>query len=159
MRLFVYLLTISLMLSCLQAEELTISADSFSGNEKLGISVFEGNVKIKKGFDELNATRVEVLLNSQKQPVKYTAQGDVSIKLKTDEGSVFSGVAQKVIFLPIEQEYRFYQDVELKQLDELKQISGDEVVVNIKNSTATAKGDGKKPIMMVFDLPAKSEAK
>lgn len=141
------------------AEQLRIVADVFRGSEKNNRSIFEGNVHIRKGVDELNASRVEVILDADRQPVKYTAEGDVSFFLRTDDNSTYRGSAQKVVFQPTEQEYRFYKDVRLMQINEHKQINGDEVVVNIKNGTATAKGGEKKPVIMIFDLPDQEKPK
>lgn len=142
---------------CLQAgqTQLKIVADHFSGDEKKNVSRFEGNVRISMGSDELNASTVTVELDDQRRPIRYTARGNVSFYLKTEDNASYKGRAQKVIFSPEEEEYRFYRDVHLLQLDEHKQIDGDEVVVNMKAGTATAKGDDKKPVIMIFTLPEK----
>ena len=135
------------------AEQLKIVADAFSANEKEGRSVFSGHVRIKMGSDELNATRVEVFIDSSRTPTKYIAEGDASFFLKTDTGSSYRGQAQKVVFLPLKEEYRFSGDVHLMQLNEHKQIDGEEVVVNIQEGTAKAKGAEKQPVIMIFNLP------
>lgn len=153
----IFLAVFMLGLSLQAKEQLKIVADAFHGSEKNNRTVFEGNVHIKKGSDELNASKVEVLLDDERQPVKYTADGDVSFFLKTEDNSTYRGVAQKVIFMPLEQEYRFYKNVRLLQINEHKQIDGDEVIVNIKNGTATARGADKKPVIMIFDLPEKKK--
>ena len=135
------------------AEQLKIVADAFSANEKEGRSVFSGHVRIKMGSDELNATRVEVFIDSSRTPTKYIAEGDASFFLKTDTGSSYRGKAQKVVFLPLKEEYRFSGDVHLMQLNEHKQIDGEEVVVNIQEGTAKARGAEKQPVIMIFNLP------
>jgi lipopolysaccharide export system protein LptA len=147
-------LIISGLLSALYAaEQLKIVADAFSANEKTGRSVFEGHVSIKKGSDELNASRVEVFTAPDRTPTKYIAEGSASFFLKTEDNSTYQGRAQKVIFLPLKQEYRFYGNVHLMQINEHKQIDGEEVVVNIQEGTAAAKGAKKQPVIMIFDLP------
>jgi len=135
------------------AEQLKIVADSFSANEKTGRSVFEGHVRVKKGSDELNASRVEVFTDAKRTPTKYIAQGDASFFLKAEDASTFLGRAQKVIFLPQKQEYRFFGDVHLMQINQHKQIDGEEVVVNVREGTASAKGAERQPVIMTFDLP------
>lgn len=134
-------------------EQLKIVADAFSANEKKGRSIFEGHVRIKKGSDELNATKVEVFTDEQRTPTKYIAEGDASFFLKAEDNSTYRGKAQKVIFMPLKQEYRFYGNVHLMQINEHKQIDGEEVVVNIKEGTANAKGAHKQPVIMIFNLP------
>jgi lipopolysaccharide export system protein LptA len=140
-------------MSLCASEQLKIVADEFTANEKAGYTVFEGNVHIKKGSDELNASRVEVHIDSERTPIKYIAEGSASFFIKTEDNSTYRGRAQRVVFLPLEQEYRFYGDVHLKQLDQHKQIDGEEVVVNISKGTATARGAKKQPVIMIFNLP------
>ncbi|MHC3994498.1 lipopolysaccharide transport periplasmic protein LptA [Thiomicrolovo sp. ZZH C-3] len=135
------------------AEQLRIVADAFTANEKQGRSVFEGNVRIKMGSDELNASRVEVYTAADRTPTKYIASGDASFFLMADDNSSYSGRAQKVIFLPLKEEYRFYGDVHLLQHNEHKQIDGEEVVVNIQEGTAAARGAERQPVIMIFNLP------
>lgn len=140
-------------LSLFAAEQLKVVADEFRANEKAGYTVFKGNVHIKKGSDELNASKVEVHIDSERTPTKYIADGAASFFIKAENNSTYQGKAQKVIYLPLEQEYRFYGDVHLKQLDQHKQIDGEEVVVNINEGTAAAKGAKKQPVIMIFNLP------
>lgn len=139
------------------AEQLKITADSFYGNEEAKRSVFEGHVMIQKGRDELNASRVEVGIDEARQPIRYEAKGDVSFSLFTDNNASYAGRAERVVFLPLEQEYRFFGNVRLMQIDEQKQIDGDEVIVNIKAGTATAKGSGSRPVTMTFTLPEREK--
>ncbi|WP_345990722.1 lipopolysaccharide transport periplasmic protein LptA [Sulfurimonas sp. HSL1-2] len=135
------------------AEQLKIAADAFTANEKQGRSVFEGHVRIKMGSDELNASRVEVYTAEDRTPTKYIASGDASFFLKADNGATYSGRAQKVIYLPLKEQYSFYGDVHLMQHDEHKQIDGEEVVVNIQEGTAAARGAERQPVIMIFNLP------
>ena len=139
------------------AEQLRIAADTFYANEKKGRSVFEGHVRIQMGRDELNASRVEVFTDEKHRPVKYVAQGDASFYLMAEDKSTYSGRAQKAIFVPDQQEYRFYGDVHLMQINEHKQIDGEEVTVNIQKGTASARGAEKQPVIMTFELPEGEE--
>ena len=143
----------------LLAQELQIKADIFHGDEKTGISVFTGNVKIKKLNDELNASKVTVYTDANNQPIKFVAVGDVSFVIQTKEGSHYEGVANKVIYLPIKKEYHFFQNVHLKQLNEKKEIIGDEVVLKTIDGKAYAKGIEKKPVIMIFDIKDEKEKK
>ncbi|HFU74588.1 MAG TPA: lipopolysaccharide transport periplasmic protein LptA, partial [Helicobacteraceae bacterium] len=128
----------------LQAEQLKITAEHFQGDEQKGISVFTGNVKIKKGRDELNASKVSIYIDTNRKPSKYVAQGDVSFFIKTDSNATYRGRSQKAVFLPQKKEYQFYKDVHLLQINEHKQIDGDEVVVNTELGQARAIGAKRK---------------
>ena len=140
-------LTISLI-----SQELKIKADQFGGDEKSGVSVFDGNVNIVRENDELNATKVTVYTDATHQPKKYIAQGNVSFHIETKEGSLYKGVAQKVIYMPSVKEYHFFTDVHLKQLNEKKEIIGDEVVLKTIEGKAYAKGAKKEPVIMIFKI-------
>lgn len=143
----------------LQAQQLKITAEHFEGDESKGVSVFSGNVKIKKGSDELNASKVSIYIDANRKPSKYIAQGNVSFFIKTESNATYRGSSQKVIFLPQKKEYQFYTNVHLLQLNEHKQIDGDEVIVNTALGQAKAIGAAKKPVVMVFDISDENVSK
>ncbi|MGD9717657.1 MAG: lipopolysaccharide transport periplasmic protein LptA [Sulfurimonadaceae bacterium] len=147
------------LLGALHAQELKIKAATFSADQKTGVSVFEGDVNIIKESDELNASKVTVHLNQERKPIKFIAEKDVSFIIKTQDGALYSGKAQKVVYLPIEKEYRFFKQVNLKQLDENKEIIGEEVVLKSIEGKAYAKGGEKEPVIMIFDLNETQEEK
>lgn len=147
------LIVLSLFLaSCLISQELKIKADQFDGDEKSGVSIFTGNVNIVRKNDELNATKVTVYTDEAHQPKKYVAEGDVSFHIETKEGALYQGVAQKVIYMPNVKEYHFFKDVHLKQIDEKKEIIGDEVVLKTIEGKAYAKGAKTEPVIMIFKI-------
>ncbi|MDA3908372.1 MAG: lipopolysaccharide transport periplasmic protein LptA [Sulfurimonas sp.] len=153
---FLTIMTIFLA-SALISQELKIKANQFNADEKTGISIFKGEVNIVKGNDELNATKVTVYTDTQHQPTKYIAEGNVSFNIETKKGSLYEGVAGKVIYLPTIKEYHFFTDVHLKQIDERKEIIGDEVVLKTIEGKAYAKGATKEPVIMIFKMPEEKE--
>jgi len=149
----IFIILTFFLTSVLISQELKVKANKFSADEKVGISIFEGDVNIIKGNDEINASKVTVFTNKEHQPTKYIALGNVSFKIKTKKGSRYEGVAGKVIFLPLAKEYHFFKNVYLKQLDQKKEILGDEVVLKITEGKAYAKGVKTEPVIMIFDMP------
>jgi len=148
------LIILSLLLSInLISQELRIKSNTFSSDEKEGISIFKGDVNIIKGNDELNASMVVIHTDKNHEPTKFVATGDASFVIKTLEGSTYSGKAQKVIYLPFEKEYHFYKNVHLRQLDDKKEIIGEQVVLKTIEGKAYAKGAKKEPVIMIFKLP------
>lgn len=139
----------------LEAEALKVVADNFEADEKSGVSIFSGHVSISKGRDEMNASRVTIHIDAERHPTEYTAEGDVHFFITAEANATYRGKAQKAVFKPDEQEYRFYGDVELMQLDQKKKIVGNEVLVNIKKGTAVAQGKTDKPVIMIFELEEK----
>ncbi|MCK4874939.1 MAG: lipopolysaccharide transport periplasmic protein LptA [Sulfurimonas sp.] len=148
----IIILTVFLVLS-LYSEELKVKAKLFNADQKTGVSVFEGDVNIVKGSDELNASKVTIYTDSEQRPIKFVAEGDASFFIKTLDGSTYRGKAQKVIYLPNKKEYYFYKDVHLKQINEKKEIIGEEVVLKTTDGKAYAKGAEKEPVIMIFNMP------
>ncbi len=146
-----------LLTTVLLSEELQVKSKKFTADEKTGISMFEGDVNIKKGMDELNASKISIFTDNTHKPIKYIANGNVSFYINTNTGAIYSGKAQKVIYLPKEKEYHFYENVTLSQLNEKKVIIGDEVVLKIVDGKAYAKGQKDKPVVMIFDISEKKE--
>jgi lipopolysaccharide export system protein LptA len=143
------------------SQELQVKAKLFNADQKAGISIFEGNVNIIRGNDELNASKVTIYTNSKQEPTKFIAEGDASFNIQTLEGAVYTGKAQKVVYLPQEKEYHFFKEVHLKQINEKKEIIGEEVVLKTIEGKAYAKGAEKEPVIMIFNMPEdkKSENK
>jgi len=154
----IILLTIITALSLL-GEELKIKAKLFNSDQKKGISIFEGDVNIIKGADELNASKVTIYTDKEQNPTKFVADGNASFHIVTQEGAAYRGKAQKVIYLPIKKEYHFFTDVYLKQINEKKEIIGEEVILKSIEGKAYAKGAKEKPVIMIFDIPEKKEDK
>ncbi len=135
------------------AAELKIKANTFNADQKSGISVFEGKVNVVKGNDELNASKVTVYTDANQEPTKFVAEGSASFHIQTLEGSVYKGKAEKAIYMPKEKEYHFFKNVHLRQINEKKEIIGDEVVLKTIEGKAYAKGAETEPVIMIFDMP------
>ncbi len=149
---FLALITI-FCISLVSAQQLKVKANLFNADEKAGISIFEGDVNIVKGTDELNASKVTIYTNKEHQPTKFIAKGDVSFSIQTQNGAVYKGQAGEVIYKPFEKEYHFFKNVHLQQLDEKKEIIGEEVVLKTVEGKAYAKGAKAEPVIMIFDMP------
>jgi len=147
------------LISSLMSEDLKVKANKFSSDEKAGITIFTGDVNIIKGSDELNSSVVTIYTDNKHQPTKFVADGDASFSIQTKEGSVYKGKAQKVIYYPLTKEYHFFKDVYLRQIDEKKEIIGDEVILKSIEGKAYAKGANKEPVIMIFTIPDKEEKK
>lgn len=143
----------------LTGQELKVISDNFKGDQPQGVSIFTGNVKVTKGFDELNATKVTIYTDASRKPVKYLAEGSVSFYIVTEIGEKYRGVSQRAIYLPNESEYQFYQKVDLIRIDDYRRVKGDKVVLNTIQGHASADGIGGEPVVMVFTLEDKNTTK
>lgn len=143
-------------LSLASAEELKVISDNFKGDQQKGISVFTGNVKVTKGLDELNASKVTIYTDKENKPTKYFAEGDVSFYIVTELKERYRGKSQTAIYLPNESEYHFYKKVDLLRLDDYRRVKGDKVVVNTVQGNATAQSAVDEPVIMTFTIKDKN---
>jgi len=149
---------LGLCLVSVSAQEVKIIADTFAGNEKKGITTFSGNVKITKGSDELNASKVIVHTDTDRNPIKYIADGNVSFYIDLpDNNASYKGDASKVVYFPAKQEYQFYTNVHLYQIGTNRKIFGEEVVLNAIDGNAKALGKEKAPVIMIFNIKEKKK--
>lgn len=141
------------------SEELRVKSKSFNADQKKGISIFEGTVNVIKGNDELNASKVTIYTDAEQKPTKFIAEGNASFSVLTEEKALYVGKAQKVIYIPESKEYYFYENVHLKQINERKEIIGDEVVLKTIEGKAYANSVKDEPVVMIFDMPEEKEKK
>ncbi len=154
------LIILSVLGSIAYAEQVKIIADAFEGNEKKGLTTFSGNVKITKGSDELNASKVSVYTDKERTPYRYEAEGDVSFYIDLrDNNMTYKGDAGKVIYFPLKKEYQFYKNVHLYQIGTNRKVFGDEVKLNAKDGNAKAMGKEKTPVIMIFNVEDKKKEK
>lgn len=139
----------------LLAEELKVISDTFKADQRKGISVFNGNVKVTKGYDELNASKVTIYTDKENKPTKYLAEGDVTFYIVTEVGEKYKGKAQSAVYLPNESEYQFSKKVDLIRIDDYRRIKGDRVVVNTTQGHALAESASDEPVIMTFTIQDK----
>jgi lipopolysaccharide export system protein LptA len=157
LRLFYFLLFF--LIVSVQAEQLKIVAQNFESDDKKGVTVFRGDVRIIKGADELNASVVTIYTDAKRKPTRYEAEGNVSFFIKTENRSSYRGKSERAVFIPSKKEYHFYKNVHIEQIDQKKEITGEEVVVSSTEGTASAKGGDTTPVMMTFDIQDNGDKK
>ncbi len=153
------LLLTTFLVTMVGAQELNVLSDNFKGDQSKGVSVFTGKVRMTKGSDELNATKVTIYTDKARKPLKYIAEGNVSFYIVTEMGEKYKGVSQRAIYLPNESEYQFYTKVDLIRIDDFRRVKGDKVVVNENQGFANADSSGGEPVFMTFTLEDKNTTK
>ena len=141
--------------SAVHAEELKVVSDNFKGDQVKGIAVFTGNVRITKGKDEMNATKVTIFTDAERKPYKYLAEGDVSFYIVTEHREIYRGKSQSAVYLPNDNEYQFYKKVDLVRLDNYRRVKGEKIVVNTVHGQAAAESSKDEPVIMIFTLDEK----
>ncbi len=153
MKLLSFLIPLSMTL--LGAEELKVISDNFKGDQQKGVSVFTGNVKVTKGLDDLNASKVTIYTDKNKKPTRYVAEGNVSFYIVTELKEVYRGKSQTAVYYPNESEYHFFTKVDLIRVDDYRRVRGDKVVVNTLKGEAAAESAKDEPVVMIFTLEEK----
>lgn len=154
-------ITFFLLVSALvmNADELKVLSDNFKGDQPKGLSIFTGNVRVTKGKDELNASKVTIYTDTDRKPTKYIAEGDVSFYIVTENNEKYRGKSQRAIYLPNESEYQFFTKVDLIRIDDFRRVKGDKVVVNEIRGFANADSAGGEPVLMIFTMQDKNATK
>lgn len=138
-----------------QTETLIIDAQNFQADEKNGISIFTGNVKIKMGQDKLNAQKVDVVFvtdkNNNKIPLKYEATGNADFEIITKEKH-YIGNGDKIIYSPQKEEYTIIGNGFIHEKNDDRKIYGDTIYVNQLTGEAKVKGSENKPVRFIIQV-------
>ena len=133
-------------------EVVEITSMNFEANEKKLISVFSGNVFVKKGKDTIKAQKLIVKFDSDKKPQKYEAVGNVKFKIMMDQNKTYEGKAGKIIYFPKKAKYIFQKDVYVVQLPEMRKIYGEKIIVDKSSGQAIVTGKKNKPVKFIFKI-------
>ncbi len=134
------------------AELLEISADRFSSNEKTGESIVEGNVRVTKGRDKLDAKKMFVYTNEKRQLVKIVAQGSVMFSITTQDGRKMNGKTETLTYNAVDGEYHLQKNAEIQEEGKENSIRGDEIFLNNKTGYINVVGNKNKPAKLIFNL-------
>lgn len=150
------LLLCSSLLFSAQSEQLVVDAKNFEANDKKGISVFTGNVKIKMNKDKLSAQKVEIYFVSKKGttskiPSKYIATGNVDFVIITD-AKHYEGKGNKIIYSPIKQQYTVIGNGFLHEKRDNRKIYGEKIYVDQLTGEAKVSGSDNKPVRFIINV-------
>ena len=138
-----------------QTETLIIDSQDFQADDKKGVSIFTGNVKIKMGQDKLNADRVDVFFttdkNNAKVPLKYEATGKADFEIVTKDKH-YIGNGDKIIYSPQKEEYTIIGNGFLQEKNDDRKVYGDTIFVNQLSGEAKVKGSENKPVRFMINV-------
>lgn len=138
-----------------QSETLVIDAQDFQADDKKGVSIFTGNVKIKMGQDKLNANRVDVFFTTNKEnkkvPLRYEAMGNADFEIVTEDKH-YIGNGDKIIYSPQKEEYTIIGNGFLQEKNDDRKVYGDTIFVNQLTGEAKVKGNENKPVRFIINV-------
>ena len=137
-------------------EKLIIDAKNFETDDKKGISIFTGNVKLKMAKDRLNANKLEVYMKPKSQgqnlePLKYIATGNVSFTIFSN-GKHYKGKGNKVIYDPKKLEYTVLGKGYLNEVTEDRKLYGEKIFINQETGNAKVSGTDNKPVRFILNI-------
>ena len=150
------LLVVLSLVSFLNAEMVEVVADKFYADEVKQISEFTGSVVVTKGKDKLVAKKVVITFDKQRQPLKYTATGNVTLDMIMKD-KIYFGKAQIMIYNPIKDQYTLIRDAFLHEKVTNKKVYGDKIFVNQATGRYEVESDGKKPVKFIFKVEEKKK--
>lgn len=155
------LITTTLLFSA--SEKLVIDAKNFETNDVNGITIFSGDVKLKKAKDKLNSNKLEIYMkpNSKgknRQPLKYIATGNASFEIHTN-GKIYIGKGNKIIYNPLKQEYTVLGNGYLKETIEDRELFGEKIFINQLTGNARVSGSEEKPVRFILNIENGGENK
>lgn len=157
------LLTLGLGLSLLSAQKLIIDAKNFEAFDEQGFSLFQGDVKLKRGQDRLNSDKLEVYItkaqkDKKREPRKYEATGNVDFTIVSN-GKHYEGSGDKVIYEPQVLKYTIIGNGKLKELTEDRTLIGEKIFINQQTGEARVKGTSNKPVRFILNIEEKKQTK
>lgn len=137
-------------------ETLIIDAKDFQADDKKGISIFTGDVKIRMAQDKLNAQRVDVFFETDKKtnnkvPLKYEATGKADFEIFS-KAKHYIGNGDKIIYSPKKEEYTIIGNGFIHELNDDRKIYGNTIYVNQLSGEAKVQGSEDKPVKFIIKV-------
>ncbi|WP_245600606.1 lipopolysaccharide transport periplasmic protein LptA [Sulfurospirillum arcachonense] len=150
------LITFLSMVAVLNAGTVEVVADKFFADENKQVTEFNGHVIVTKQSDKLVANKVVINFDKKRQPLKYTATGNVKLDMIMND-KVYFGSAEKMIYDPIKDQYTFIKNAYLYEKITNKKVYGNKIFVDQKTGRYEVDSDGKKPVKFIFKVQEKNK--
>lgn len=133
------------------ASQIEISSNSFYANENERIGEFTGNVRVRRGSDELMADKAVVYFNASRQPLKYIASGNASFRANI-KGKRYSGSGNELIYDAKAGTYTIVGKAHIREIDSDKNVYGERIVIDQKSGTYSVGSGENKPVRFIFNV-------
>lgn len=134
------------------AQELDIQAQKVFADEKKGVTIATGKVKMVKGEDKLNADEVRIYVNKARKPLKFEAIGNVDFLLLTQDGRRLKGKSDTLIYLVDANEYQLIGRAQVQEIGKPNFLRGEKITLNNDNNFANVESSSSAPVRVIIDL-------
>lgn len=150
---FAYIcVVLGLCASLASAENLDIQAQKVFADEKKGVTIATGKVKMIKGEDKLNADEVRIYVNKVRKPLKFEAIGNVDFLLLTQDGRRLKGKSDTLIYLVQANEYQLIGRAQVQEIGKPNFLRGEKITLNNDNNFANVESSSNAPVRVIIDL-------
>lgn len=150
---FAYIcVVLGLCASLASAENLDIQAQKVFADEKKGVTIATGKVKMVKGEDKLNADEVRIYVNKARKPLKFEAIGNVDFLLLTQDGRRLKGKSDTLIYLVDANEYQLIGRAQVQEIGKPNFLRGEKITLNNDNNFANVESSSSAPVRVIIDL-------
>jgi len=148
-----YLLLLLLATSTLfSSQQVEITADHFEASDVKKVTKFIGNVRMIKGVDELNASKIFVYFDEKTKPIRYEAIGSVKFIITMNDGKRYKGQSGRLVYIPKTEIYELYESVKLFDVKLDRTLIGEKVFVDKQSGKARVEGSKEKPVKFIFKI-------
>ncbi|MDR1613980.1 MAG: lipopolysaccharide transport periplasmic protein LptA [Campylobacteraceae bacterium] len=139
--------------SIIFAAEVQLTTDKIIVDEVNLKSRFVGNVVIIKGEDKLTADIVTIDFDKQREPLKYEANGNVSVEIIMNKKRYHAN-GDNLLYDVILNRYTLTKNAFLEEINTSRKIYGDTIVVDQNSGTYTVDGS-LEPAKFIFQIDDK----
>jgi lipopolysaccharide export system protein LptA len=146
-----FFLLFSLVASAQKVEVTSDSMEAIDAQKRVRLM---GNVHIHQGENHLYAKEVIVSFDANHEAHKYEARGGVSFTLKENRHH-YKGYANVLIYYPQSLRYILVGKASVEDKIASRRLTGERIVLNMKNGNAKIDGNHKKPVKFIFEMEKK----
>lgn len=133
-------------------DNLEVKALHFKADETKGIIELEEDVEVKRGKDELYASKVIINIDKDRMPTNYSAYGGVDFVVVTKDNRRLKGEADEVHYNALSGEYRLVGNSKVIEDGVTNMVMGEEIIINNDIGYVNITGTQQKPAKLIFKL-------
>lgn len=145
-----------LLTGFVSAEKVEVTSTSMKAENLKKEVHFIGNAKVKKLDDWIHADKIIVYFNENNETKMYKAIGKVTFEFKNEKGH-YKGKSEKVTYYPQKSFYVLTGKAKVDDVQNKRQVKGDEITLDMLTGDSQVKGSKKKPVKFIFTTEDKEK--
>ena len=133
-------------------DTLEVKALHLNADENKGIIELNDDVEVKRGRDELHASKVIKHIDKNRMPTNYAAYGGVDFVVVTKDNRILQGEANEVYCNALNGEYRLVGNSKVVEKGTTNAVRGEEIIINNDIGYVNITGTSKQPAKIIFKL-------